>query len=156
MDERPVGEIVSIAYRGDRGLPRPLHARATLVAGHGIQGDHKAGKSPERALNIIDAYRLDELVALGYDVTAGALGENLIVRGAGLDRLPLGSRVQLGESAVVRVVKPRSPCDNLKYIHADFPEAGEGRVGVLCAVETGGEIRVGDAVSALRADPKGE
>jgi len=147
-----VAEILAICYRPDRGMPRPLHASAELAAGHGIVGDHKAGKGPDRALNIVDADRLDELVAMGYPVTPGALGENLVVAGAALDRLPPGTRVRLGAEAVVRLVKPRRPCDNLKYLSDDFPAAGEGRVGVLCAVEVGGTIRVGDGVEVLAED----
>lgn len=146
-----MSEITSIAYRAERGLPRPLHERAMLRAGHGIEGDHKAGKSPERALNILDADRLAELIAAGYDVAPGTLGENLIVLGAALDRLPVGTCVRLGEQAVVRIVKPRAPCDTLSYIHPDFPEVAVGRVGVMCAVETGGEVRVGDEVTVLPA-----
>jgi MOSC domain-containing protein YiiM len=148
-----MAEIVSIAFRPDRGLPRPLHERASLRAGHGIVGDHKAGKSQERALNIIDLDRLEELQRAGYEVRPGSLGENLVVRGAALDRQPAGTLVRLGEEAVVRIVKPRTGCDNLSYIHSDFPAVSEGRVGVLCSIEAGGEIRVGDPVVVLEAVP---
>jgi MOSC domain-containing protein YiiM len=144
-----MSHILSIAYSAERGLPRPLRPRARLRAGHGIEGDHKAGKSPERALNLIDAERLAELRAAGYDVTPGRLGESVVVEGAALDRLPAGTRLRLGPQAVVQIVKARTPCENLAYIHPDLPAAAGGRVGVMCAVETGGDIEVGDEVVVL-------
>jgi MOSC domain-containing protein YiiM len=55
----------------------------------------------------------------------------------------------LGEAVVVRIVKARTGCQNLSDIHADFPAAAAGRVGQMCAVEAGGDIRVGDPVRVL-------
>jgi MOSC domain-containing protein YiiM len=145
------GTILTIAYGTTRGLPRPLHMDATLQPGHGIVGDHRAGRSPERALNILDDQDLAALNARGYPVAPGSLGENLVVRGLPVADLPPGTWLQLGPSAVARIVKARTGCDNLKYISPDFPAAGAGHVGVMCTVERGGDIRVGDPVRVLDA-----
>ncbi len=145
------GRILSIAFSPVSGLPRPLHETAELQPGHGIVGDHLAGRSQDRALNVIDARQLESLQSQGYDVRPGVLGENLVVSGLPLDELPAGTRLQLGASAVARIVKPRTPCTNLTYIHTDFPAVAEGRVGQMCAVEVGGEVTVGDVVMVLAA-----
>lgn len=145
------GRIQSIAFGRQPGLPRLLHETAELRAGHGIVGDHQAGRSVNRALNLIDQHQLESLQELGYDVQPGVLGENLVLSGLPLDELPAGTRLQLGDTAVARVVKPRTPCSNLTYIHPDFPAVAEGRVGQMCAVERGGVVSVGDEVVVLAA-----
>jgi MOSC domain-containing protein YiiM len=149
MASSPAGQIRHIAFSPERGLPRPLHPAASLAAGHGIVGDRRAGKSPERALNLLDERHLEALAAAGYAVGPGSLGENVVVAGLDLDALPAGTRLALGPVAVVRIVKARTGCQNLGYIHGDFPAAAAGRVGQMCAVEAGGEIRLGDAVRVL-------
>ncbi len=143
------GRIVSIAFNPVKGLPRPLHTSAELAAGHGIMGDHRAGVSENRALNILDERQVQGLKDLGYDVRPGSLGENLLVAGLDVDALAPGTRLQLGPVAVARVVKPRTGCPNLTYIHEDFPAVAEGRLGQMCAVERGGPVAVGDAVVVL-------
>lgn len=149
---RQMGSIVTIAYNPVKGLPRPLHSVAELAADHGIVGDHRAGARTDRALNIVDERHIEALAAAGYDVRPGSLGENLVVRGLDLDGLPLGTRLRLGETAVARIESARHGCANLKYIHADFPEAAAGRIGHMCAVDKGGEVRVGDAVVVLGSE----
>jgi MOSC domain-containing protein YiiM len=149
---RHPGTIAAIAYNPEKGLPRPLHAAAELVADHGIVGDHRAGSRADRALNLLDERHIEALAAAGYDVRPGSLGENIVIRGLDLDQLPSGSRLRLGESAVARIVSARHGCANLKYIHTAFPEAAAGRIGYMCAVEQGGEVRVGDEVAVLGDD----
>ena len=141
-----MGKLISIAYSNAHGLPRPLHEQATVVAGHGIDGDLRAGRSSARHLNIIDAETLDELKLEGFPVEPGTMGENLVLRGVRLDQQPAGTRLRIGESAIVETTKPREPCTNLTPIDARMPEAVVGRVGVMATVLEGGEIRVGDQV----------
>lgn len=150
-----IGQIETIAFNPERGLPRPLHEAATLQPGHGIVGDHRAGISPDRALNILDGRHIAALQARGYDVRAGVLGENLVVKGLDLDALPVGTRLLVGATAVVRIVKPRTGCANLGYIHSDFPIAAAGRLGQMCAVDRGGDVQVGDSVVVLPAEDAG-
>lgn len=141
-----MGQLVSIAYSGEHGLPRPLHERATIVAGHGIDGDLRAGRSSARHLNIMDAEILEELKAEGFSVGPGVMGENLVVQGVRLDQQPAGTRVRIGDSVIVVTTRLRVPCTNLTPIDARMPEAVVERVGVMATVVDGGEIRVGDAV----------
>lgn len=144
-----VGTLISIAYSDSHGLPRPLHERATLVAGHGIQGDLRAGRSSARHLNIMDAETLDELKAAGFPVNSGVMGENLVVQGVRLDQQPAGTRLRIGDSVLVEITMLREPCTNLTPIDARMPEAVVERVGVMATVIEGGEIHVGDPVEIV-------
>lgn len=147
--DQPTGTVVTIAFNPVKGLPRPLHEAAELRAGHGIVGDHRAGARPDRALNLLDERHIAALSGAGYAVQPGSLGENIVVRGLALDELAPGTRLRLGASAVARIVTARHGCANLKYIHPDFPEAAAGRVGLMCAVEQGGALRLGDVVEVV-------
>lgn len=144
-----MGQLLSIAYSDEHGLPRPLHQRAKVVVGHGIDGDLRAGRSASRHLNIMDAETLDQLRAEGFPVGPGIMGENLVVRGVRLDQQQVGTRVRIGESVVVETTKARVPCTNLTPIDARMPQAVIGRVGVMARVVKGGEICVGDPVELI-------
>lgn len=144
-----MGKLISIAYSGTHGLPRPLHQQATILAGHGIDGDLRAGRSPARHLNIMDAETLDELKADGFPVGPGVMGENLVIEGVRLDQQPAGTRLRIGGSVLIETTKPREPCSNLTPIDDRMPDAVVGRVGMLATVLEGSEVRVGDAVETV-------
>jgi len=125
----------------------------TLRAGHGIEGDCKAGHKPDRQLNIMS---LDHLLALeqeGWRVGPGALGEQIVVRGLDVVALGPGTRLQLGESAVVELTAPRTGCGWLEQIQGKKREDAAERLGMMATVLTGGSVCVGAPVVVLAAEP---
>ena len=93
-----MGKIVSIVHTPadidpkppDRYARVPLDA-AVLAAGRGIVTDKKGG-SPRRQLNVMARETLDLLDAEGYRTAPGAMGEQLVITGIDIDRLPPGAR----------------------------------------------------------------
>lgn len=143
--------MVSIAHTPAGIDPRPPdhYARvaldvAALQPGRGIVTDRK-GARPERQLNVMARETLDQLGAEGYRTGPGEMGEQLVLAGLDVNRLPAGTRVRLGEEAVIEVIQPRTGCDRLRRVQGCTPAAVKGRLGVMARVLTGGTIRVGDA-----------
>lgn len=125
----------------------PLES-ADLVAGHGIRGDRKAGHHPDRQLNLLSTGWLAMAAAKGYRAAPGQFGEQLILDGVDLATLPPGTRLQLGDAAVLEIVKGRTGCTRLEAAQGRAI-AGLGPIGVLARVIAGGSIRVGDPVAVL-------
>jgi MOSC domain-containing protein YiiM len=144
-----MGRLVSIAYSGEHGLPRPLHQQANIIADHGIDGDLRAGRASHRQLNIMDAETIEELKADDFPVGPGIMGENLLVEGIRLDQQPTGTRIRIGASVIAETTRARQPCMNLAPIDARMPEAVVGRVGMLATVVQGGDVRLGDPVELV-------
>jgi MOSC domain-containing protein YiiM len=148
--------IKSIVYKptslkdqpGQVGYTRVPLTEANLVANYGIEGDRKGGH-PKRQLNVMDDVTLAELSREGYPTDAGDLGENIILTGIDLRSLKRGTHLQLGADAVIEIVEPRVPCEQLTAIDERMPESVENRVGMICRVLQTGKIRVGDPVSVL-------
>lgn len=138
--------VVSIHYSPQPGSynRKPL-AEATLLAGVGIDGDRKAGH-PKRNLNIMDQETVDILAAEGFLTGPGVLGENMILAGVELGARSPGTRIRIGQQAVVEMLALREPCYKLTALDASMPESVVGRVGVMARVVEGGVVRVGDAV----------
>src|SRR5262245_50771300 len=98
-----------------------------LVTGLGVAGDVHAGSTVRhrsrvardptqpnlRQVHLIHAELHDELAARGFDVAAGAMGENITTRGIDLLALARGTRLLLGRDAVVEVTGVRHPCAQL-------------------------------------------
>ncbi len=126
---------------------------ATLVAGHGIQGDQKAGHHPRRQVNLLTDDWLAARRAQGYKTGPGDFGEQLILSGLAFESLRAGDKLHLGDEAVLELTGGRSGCSRL--------EAAQGRellpefqpaIGMLARVIEGGAIQVGDPVVVRKVE----
>jgi MOSC domain-containing protein YiiM len=98
------------------GIPKRPIAEAELTP-EGIVGDSWAHPlihgGPKQAVLVITSEGIEELIAQGFPLYAGALGENLTV--AGLDRrqMRIGQRYRAGE-VLLELTKLRTPCATLE------------------------------------------
>jgi molybdopterin adenylyltransferase len=123
---------------------------AELIADHGIRGDHKAGRNRQRQLNLLSVDWLKVQQQKGYRIEPGSFGEQLIVQGIDLEALKPGTRLQLGNKAIIEITKPRTGCERLDAAQGDTGYFAEKEIGMMATVITGGTIQVGDVVTYVR------
>lgn len=169
--------MTAVSASARHTLVKPVQESIRLVAGLGVEGDaHRGEKIKHRSrvrrdptepnrrqVHIIHSELHDELEAGGFAVEPGQMGENVTTRGVDLLALPAGTRLRLGESAVVEVTGTRNPCKQLDRIQPGLMQATLDRdrdgnlvrkAGVMGIVVEGGEVRPGDAVDVeLPAPP---
>jgi len=145
----------------------------TLVEGLGVAGDAHAGvtvrhrsrvaRDPSqpnlRQVHLLHAELFDALVAQGFAVFPGDLGENLTTRGLDLLALPTGTRLHFPSGAEVEVTGLRNPCSQIErfqpgLLAAVLDRDAQGglirKAGVMGIVHQGGEVRPGDAIRVER------
>lgn len=168
-------EAVAKAPRHQLGKRR-MHD-IQLFAGLGVGGDAHAGatvkhqsaarRTPDapnlRQVHLIHAELFEELATQGFAVGPGEIGENVTTRGIALLDLPCGTRLALGDTAVVELTGLRNPCLQLERLHPGLMAAVLGRdaeggmirkSGVMAIVVAGGTVRPGDAIGVtLPAEP---
>jgi MOSC domain-containing protein YiiM len=161
---------VTAASRGaTHALSKPNQDSIRLLTGLGVEGDAHLGATVKhrsrvardrsqpnlRQVHLIHAELHEELGAAGFTVSPGQMGENLTTRDVDLLGLPTGTRLHLGESAVVELTGLRNPCVQLEGIQAGLMAATLGRdehgelirkAGVMAIVVAGGEVRRGDTI----------
>ena len=120
-----------------------------LLAGHGIEGDRKAGRNPKRHLNIMMRETLDDLATYGYKTSAGEMGEQIQISGVDIENLPAGTLLQMGDIAIIRLNKPRTGCVWLEKIQGKPVNQSVGKLGIMASVIESGTISVGDAIVIL-------
>jgi MOSC domain-containing protein YiiM len=150
-------------------MSKPNQASIRLMAGLGVEGDAHMGETVKhrsrvardptqpnlRQVHLIHAELHDELRLGGFEVGAGAMGENVTTRGIDILALPVGTRLHLGAEAVVEVTGLRSPCAQLNGVAPGLLEAVLGedeaggivrKAGIMGVVLAGGEVKPGDAI----------
>ena len=107
------------------GVPkRPvLEAEVTPV---GIRGDAWAHPEihggPNQAVLIVTSEGIHELIAQGYPVFPGALGENLTTLGLDRRQMRIGQRYRVGQ-VMLEIMKMRSPCVTLNVYGPSIQQA---------------------------------
>jgi MOSC domain-containing protein YiiM len=171
------GIVTAVARTEAHTMRKPIRDSIRLATGLGVEGDAHRGASVQhlsriardptqpnlRQVHVIHAELHDELNAAGFSVAPGQMGENVTTRGVDLLGLPTGTRLHLGDSAVIEVTGLRNPCAQLDAIQPGLMKAVLGRdergrlirkAGVMGVVVRDGEIRPGDAVRVeLPAEP---
>jgi len=161
---------VSAVHASDlHGFSKFAEPFIRLLAGLGVEGDAHAGvtvqhrsriaRNPDapnlRQVHLLHAELFDELMASGFAVFPGDLGENITTRGVDLLALPTGTRLTLGVTAVVELTGLRNPCSQIDRFQRGLMAATLGRdadgalvrkAGVMSVVIAGGEVRGGDPI----------
>ena len=143
------------------GIPkRPVPFGELTTAG--ITGDswrYRFHGGPKQAVLLITLEGIEELVAQGFPLTPGALGENLTTRGLDRRVLRFGQRLQVG-TAVIELTKMRQPCATLnvygpgvqaamydaRVVKGDYESPLWGLSGFYASVVQPGIVRPGDEV----------
>ena len=140
--------IVSIQLCPGHRERMQLVATANLVANLGIEGDKHASAESKRQVLLADKEALD---AVG--VLPGTIKENVTVEGVDVMRLPAGTRVRLGSSAVLEITAVCEPCFRMDEIRDGLKQELEGRRGMVSRVVQGGTINVGDLITIEQSEP---
>ena len=108
-----------------------------------------------RQVHLIHAELFDELRVSGFDVSAGDMGENITTSGLDLLALPRGTKLSIGEDAVLELTGLRNPCAQLDAFAPGLmaavlerDEAGNlvRKAGVMSVVLSSGEVRPDDLI----------
>jgi MOSC domain-containing protein YiiM len=170
-EESPMdGTVTAVSVSPAHTMSKPVVDTIRLLDGLGVEGDAHAGetvkhrsrvaRNPDqpnlRQVHLIHAELHDELRAGGFEIAPGEMGENVTTRGIDLLGLPTGTRLRLGNDAVVELTGLRNPCAQLDGLRKGLMAATLDRdaardlvrkAGVMAVVITGGEIRPGDPIA---------
>jgi MOSC domain-containing protein YiiM len=157
------GTIVQVnVSRG--GIPK-LAIPSAAVTEAGVAGD--AWRYPfhggrRKAILLVTIEGIDEVIAQGFGLFPGALGENLTTRGLDRHALRLGQRLRAGQASIA-LTQIRTPCATLDMYGSGIQaalydarvQAGDsssprwGLSGFYASVIQPGTVKPGDAITVV-------
>lgn len=164
--------VVAVHARSVHAFSKDVQPVIELVEGHGVRGDahfgvtvkHRSrvardpGQPNLRQVHLLQEELLAQLVAQGLVVQPGQMGENLTTRGIDLLGLAAGTRLGLGDTAVVEITGLRNPCSQIEKFKPGLLAAVLGKTpdgtlvrkaGVMGIVLIGGRVKPGDEVRVV-------
>jgi MOSC domain-containing protein YiiM len=144
-------KIVSIAISKKKGTPKVQVEKASLLEEHGLEGDAHAGPW-HRQVSFLAAESIEKTrEEKGLDVGFGDFAENIATSGIDWLDIPVGTRVNLGDSALVEITQKGKECHNKCAIYYLAGDCIMPREGIFGRVLKGGEIRCGEPVRISRS-----
>lgn len=141
-------KIISIAVSKKKGTRKAQVEEAAVLEDHGLEGDAHAGPW-HRQVSFLASESIDHARERGLEVTFGDFAENIATAGIDWPNIPVGTRLQLGDSALVEVTQIGKECHNKCAIYYLAGDCIMPREGVFARVLRGGTIRCGDEIRLL-------
>ena len=138
-------KIVSLAISKKKGTHKTQVEEASLIREHGLEGDAHAGPW-HRQVSFLAAESIEKAKEGGLDVTFGDFAENIATRGIDWHKVPVGTRIALGDSALVEITQIGKECHNKCAIYYRAGDCIMPREGIFGRVLKGGGIRCGDMI----------
>lgn len=166
--------VAAVAAAKEHGFVKAAVNSINLIAGQGVQGDAHCGcqvqhlydqaKDPGRPnlrqVHLIEEELIEYLQTLGFDIGSGELGENIRTRNVSLVDLDLGTRLNLGDDAVVEVTGLRTPCFKIDRFKRGLRRAVTAHRGghsyvkaaAMAVVIESGAVGAGDPIAVKGRD----
>jgi MOSC domain-containing protein YiiM len=141
-----MANVLAVCISENKGERKKPVAEVELRENHGIIGDGHAGDW-HRQVSLLAQESIDKMRAMGLDVNAGDFAENITTRGIDLVILPIGSRLQVGET-LLEVTQIGKECHTRCAIYYQAGDCVMPKEGIFAKVITGGMIRPGDTILA--------
>lgn len=136
--------VVALHLNVDSREPLVAVPRVTAQAGQGLAEDR--ARRPKRAILFMEQEVLEE-----FDLTPGAVREQVTVRGITLASLAPATRLRVG-TVLLEAGGMCAPCERMNELKPGLRAALEGRRGRFFRIVEAGGFAVGDVISVLAPD----
>jgi MOSC domain-containing protein YiiM len=141
--------VLAVCISENKGERKKPVDAVQLRENHGIVGDAHAGDW-HRQVSLLAQESIDKMRAMGLDVSAGDFAENITTSGIDLVSLPIGARLQVGET-LLEVTQIGKECHTRCAIFYQAGDCVMPKEGIFVKVITGGTIRPGDDLRQIES-----
>jgi len=142
------GKVIAINISEKKGVPKKTIEEGIFQVDHGLIGDAHAGNW-HRQVSLLGIESINKMKALGIEgLCTGKFAENLTTEGIELYKLPIGTKLEIGET-LQEVTQIGKECHTKCAIFHQVGECVMPTDGIFTKVLKGGVIKPGDAIKII-------
>ncbi len=142
------GKVLSINISEKKSVKKKPVEEAVLIQDKGLEHDAHA-EGGIRQVSLLAVESIEKMRQLGLDVNPGDFAENITTEGIDLLSLPLGTRIQIGET-VLEVTQHGKICHTRCNIYKTVGDCVMPKEGIFCKILKGGLIKKGYSVKVVK------
>lgn len=142
------GKVIAINISEAKGVPKNSIEEGLFIEEHGLENDAHAGKW-HRQVSLLANESVDTMRALGIEgLCTGKFAENLTTEGLKLWEIPVGTKLQIGES-IQEVTQIGKECHAGCAIKQQVGKCIMPTQGIFTRVLKTGKVVVGDEILVM-------
>ena len=146
MNRQHEGVVLAVCISEKRGTKKQMIPYALLEENSGIEGDAHACSESIRQVSLLAAESIQKMEEKGLETTPGLFAENIVTSGLDLISLKPGTRLSVGQTAVLEITQIGKECHTHCEVFLRVGECIMPREGVFARVIRGGTVRKGDRI----------
>jgi MOSC domain-containing protein YiiM len=140
------GKVVSINISDKKSVRKKPAQEAFIKTNFGIEGDAHASSQWHRQVSLLALESIQKMQAMGLKVNPGDFAENITTEGIDLPKLPVGTKMTIGENIEVEVSQIGKKCHTRCEIYNQAGDCIMPKEGIFVKVLKGGKIKEGDEI----------
>jgi MOSC domain-containing protein YiiM len=143
-----MAKVLAVNISEVKGVIKQPIEKGYFEEDHGLVGDAHAGKW-HRQVSLLGQESIDKMTAAGVEgLCTGKFAENLTTEGVELYKLPVGTRLTIGET-IMEVTQIGKQCHTGCQIRTLVGDCVMPREGIFTRVIKAGWIRPGDEIEII-------
>lgn len=138
--------IIAVCQSEKKGTKKKPVAVVTIKENYGIVGDAHADGTTHRQVSLLAIESIDKMRGRGFDLQPGDFAENITTQGIDWVSLPIGTRITVGDKAVLEMTQIGKECHAACAIRKQVGDCIMPREGIFAKVIRGGKVRAGDPI----------
>jgi len=141
-----MASVVAVCKSKKKGTKKEAIAEGLFKEDYGLIGDAHAGCLPNRQVSLLAMESIDKMQSRGFNLSPGDFAENITTEGIDLLRLPIGTRMFVGDEVSLEVTQIGKECHAGCAIRRQIGECIMPEEGIFARVVKGGLVKPGDRV----------
>ncbi len=143
-----MAKVVAVNISEKKGIPKSPIGKGYFEVDQGLVGDAHAGNW-HRQVSLLGTESFEKVKAMGIkDLEVGRFAENITTEGIVLYKLPIGTRLRVGE-AVMEVTQIGKECHTGCAIREQIGDCVMPREGIFTIIITPGWVKPGDEIEVV-------
>lgn len=141
--------IKAVCVSEKTGMRKKNIGEGVLIENLGLQDDAHADSSTHRQVSLLAMESIKKMQDMGLKVSEGDFAENITTESIDLLSLPVGSKIQLGNEALLEISQHGKVCHAPCAIYRQAGTCVMPKEGIFAKVVHGGNIKVGDKIKQI-------
>ena len=141
-----MAKVVAINISEKKKTPKKTIPEGKLIEDFGFEGDAHAGNW-HRQVSLLAKESIEKAQGMRTDgLCHGMFAENITTEGIELHTLPVGTKLKIGDEALIEITQIGKECHDGCAIRELVGQCIMPREGIFGKVLTGGKVKAGDEI----------
>jgi MOSC domain-containing protein YiiM len=144
-----MAKVIAVCTSKKKGTRKDRVPVGVAKENFGLENDAHADYKTHRQVSLLSTTSIEKMRKLGLNVDCGDFAENLTCEGIEVVKLPVGTRVGVGDEVVLEISQIGKECHTKCAIYRQVGTCVMPEEGVFARVIKGGSVKAGDELTVL-------